>query len=47
MPAVNVVRTSWGKNTSAGCMGIQVDGNPQVYTCLLYTSDAADEAYDV
>lgn len=39
MPAVNVVRTSWGKNASAGCMGIQVDGNPQVYT--LYTTPPA------
>ena len=38
MPAVNVVRTSWGRNTSVGCMGIQVDKDAAVYT--LYTTPA-------
>ena len=32
MPAVNVVRTSWGRRTSAGNMGVQVEGRGQVYT---------------
>lgn len=39
MPAVNVVRTSWGRNTDPGGMGIQVDGNPQVYS--MYTTPPA------
>lgn len=36
MPSVNVVGTSWGKKTSPANMGLQVDGQRDMFT--LYTS---------